>query len=176
MRVPRAAAASRLYSALVGVRKSPPIRRKAAPGAPGGGGLRAVARRLRAFALSLPDAAEDFPWGERVAKVRGKVFVFLGADPVPGGVLGLSVKLPESADAALAMPFAKPTAYGLGKSGWVTATFEAARAIPVAVLEGWILESYRAVAGPRLSARLAEQPRGGSRATSSRPSRGRPRG
>jgi predicted DNA-binding protein (MmcQ/YjbR family) len=29
-----------------------------------------VRDRLREFALSLPDALEDFPWGERVAKVK----------------------------------------------------------------------------------------------------------
>ena len=136
--------------------------------------LRAVSRRLRGFALSMPDATEDFPWGERVAKVRGKVFVFLGTDPVPGGNLGLSVKLPDSADAALAMPFAKPTGYGLGRSGWVTASFEPGGAVPIEVLEGWILESYRAIAGPKLSARLAE-PRGGRETTSLRLSKDRRR-
>ena len=140
--------------------------------------LRAISRRLRAFALSLPEATEDFPWGERVAKVRGKVFVFLGADPVPGGVLGLSVKLPESAEAACDLPFAKPTGYGLGKSGWVTATFASGDGLPEAILREWIVESYRAVAGARLAARLADpsgEPRERTRVTSSRPSRDRPR-
>jgi predicted DNA-binding protein (MmcQ/YjbR family) len=41
------------------------------------GGVRAAARE---FALGLPGAHEDFPWGGSVAKVRGKVFVFLGRD------------------------------------------------------------------------------------------------
>ena len=31
------------------------------------------------LALSYPGAHEEFPWGERVVKVKGKVFVFLGA-------------------------------------------------------------------------------------------------
>jgi hypothetical protein len=39
-----------------------------------------VRGRVRDFALSLPGAAEGFPWGERVVKAGGKVFVFLGAD------------------------------------------------------------------------------------------------
>ena len=85
---------------------------------------------LRKFALGFPGANEDFPWGERVAKVNGKVFVFLGADPVAGGSLGLSVKLPASRDEALDLPFTEPTGYGLGKSGWVTARFSSEDAHP----------------------------------------------
>ncbi len=86
--------------------------------------LRLVSRELRVYAMGLPGATEHFPWGERVAKVNGKVFVFLGIDPIPGGPMGLSVKLPISAQEALDLPFAKPTGYGLGKSGWVSATFQ----------------------------------------------------
>jgi len=116
--------------------------------------LRSVSRELRKFALALPGATEDFPWGERVAKVNGKVFVFLGGDPVPGGPMGLSVKLPESGSEALDLPFAKPTGYGLGKSGWVSANFEAGGRPPVEILVAWILESYRSIAPKGLLARL----------------------
>jgi len=118
------------------------------------GDLRDLSRELRRFALALPGAAEDFPWGERVAKVNGKVFVFLGVDPVEGGPMGLSVKLPASAEEALDLPFAKPTGYGLGKSGWVSASFEAGDRPPVGILKAWILESYRAVAPRKLAASL----------------------
>ena len=117
-------------------------------------GLAAVSKKLRRFALSFPDATEDFPWGERVAKVCGKVFVFLGADPVAGGPMALSVKLLRSHDAALDLPFARPTAYGLGKSGWVTASFAAEDDPPAEILKGWIVESYQAVAPKRLAALL----------------------
>lgn len=112
--------------------------------------FRAVARELRAFALGFPGAKEDFPWGERVAKVGGKVFVFLGCDPKGGGPMGLSVKLPVSAADALDLPFARPTGYGLGKAGWVSATFEAGDRPPVELLKAWILESYRAIAPKKL--------------------------
>ena len=108
---------------------------------------------LRAHALSYPEAREDFPWGERVFKVRGKVFVFLGR--AEGGGLGLSVKLPGSATLALDLPFASPTGYGLGKSGWVTARFSARERPPVELLKQWIDESYRAVAPKGLVARLS---------------------
>ena len=117
-------------------------------------GLRELSRSLRSFALALPGATEDFPWGERVAKVNGKVFVFLGLDPVPGGEMGFSVKLPESSEEVLELPFTAPTGYGLGKSGWVTAKFGEKDAPPRAMLEEWIRESYRAIAPKKLVAEL----------------------
>lgn len=107
---------------------------------------------LRAHALSYPETKEDFPWGERVVKVRGKVFLFMGR--LEGG-LALSVKLPGSASVALGLPFASPTGYGLGKSGWVTARFAAREKPPLELLKQWIDESYRAVAPKRLVAALA---------------------
>ena len=107
---------------------------------------------LRAHALSYPEASEDFPWGERVVKVRGKVFVFLGR---PEDGLSVTVKLPGSATLALDLPFASPTGYGLGKSGWVTARFSPRAKPPVDLLKQWIDESYRAVAPKRLVAQLA---------------------
>ncbi|MFD6307222.1 MmcQ/YjbR family DNA-binding protein, partial [Streptomyces sp. NPDC060223] len=36
--------------------------------------------KVREFSLGLPGATEEFPWGESVAKVNKKVFVFLGMD------------------------------------------------------------------------------------------------
>ena len=50
--------------------------------------------------------------------------------------------------------FAKPTGYGLGKSGWVSATFEAKDRPPIEILKGWIRESYLAVAPKKLLAEL----------------------
>ena len=46
---------------------------------------------LVAYALSFPEAAEDWPWDERVIKVRGKIFVFLG---MVEETLRVGVKLP----------------------------------------------------------------------------------
>jgi len=111
-----------------------------------------VEKKLREIALAYPGAREEFPWGERVVKVGKKVFVFMGM-PDAGG-LGLSVKLPSSGTMALMFPFATPTGYGLGKSGWVSARFEAGEAPPVELLRAWIDESYRAVAPKTMVARL----------------------
>jgi predicted DNA-binding protein (MmcQ/YjbR family) len=98
---------------------------------------------LRKVALSFPEAAEDFPWGERTIKVRGKIFAFLSED---GEKLYLTVKLPDSSDAALGLPFTSPTRYRLGRSGWVSARFPKGSAIPLDMFRDWIEESYRAVA------------------------------
>jgi len=117
-------------------------------------GLRKLARELRNYAMGFPGATEDFPWGERVAKVNGKVFVFLGCDPVANAEMGLSVKLPVSCEEALGLPFTKPTGYGLGKAGWVSATFGPNDAPPVPILKSWIHESYRSIAPKKLLGEL----------------------
>jgi predicted DNA-binding protein (MmcQ/YjbR family) len=111
------------------------------------GGLLAVEQALRAYALAMPGAYEEFPWGERAIKVQKKVFLFMRADAT---VLGLSAKLPHSRWAALELPFAEPTHYGLGKSGWVSAQFSKGEDPPQDLLKAWIDESYRAVAPKRL--------------------------
>ncbi|HKA03582.1 MAG TPA: MmcQ/YjbR family DNA-binding protein [Acidimicrobiales bacterium] len=107
--------------------------------------------RLRQFALAYPEATEEFPWGERAIKVRGKTFLFMRTD---GDGLGLSTKLPESRDFALTYEFASPTGYGLGKSGWVSARFPRGTRPPVALLCEWIDESYRAIAPKTLLKQL----------------------
>ncbi|MGI8885671.1 MAG: MmcQ/YjbR family DNA-binding protein [Gaiellaceae bacterium] len=108
-----------------------------------------VREKVRAFALSLPEAAEDHPWGEDVAKVRGKIFVFLGSTASKS----MTVKLDESHAHALSIEGAEPTGYGLGKSGWVTLPLRA-QGVSIALLRDWIEESYRIVAPKRLVAEL----------------------
>ena len=100
--------------------------------------------RLLSFALSLPEAWEDHPWGENVAKVGKKVFVFFGTDQPEDGGCWLGVKLPESKDDALALPFTKLMGYGLGRAGWVG--IQAPSDMPLEVLTRWVEESYRTVA------------------------------
>ena len=128
---------------------------------------------LRAFALTFPEAHEDHPWGESAFKVKGKVFLFVY---VHAQGLNASMKLPLSNERALAMPFAEPTGYGLGKSGWVTCKFDAYERVPMETMKSWIVESYRAVAPKKLAATLAIAPDGSASATSdaaSKPAIGR---
>jgi predicted DNA-binding protein (MmcQ/YjbR family) len=116
--------------------------------------LKQLAAALRAHALSLPEAWEDHPWGENVAKVGKKVFVFFGVPDPRGEQLIVCVKLPRSGVAALDLACCEPAGYGLGKAGWVAARFSAAEAPPLATLAAWIDESYRAVAPKKLVAQL----------------------
>ncbi|MDB5069818.1 MAG: hypothetical protein JWM87_929 [Candidatus Eremiobacteraeota bacterium] len=101
---------------------------------------------LRARALAYPGAWEDHPWGDTVVKVGKKIFVFLGETT-------LTVKLTDAHDAAMSVPGAAPTGYGLGKAGWVTLPLDAGIP-PVDVLCDWLEESYRTVAPKKLSAQL----------------------
>jgi predicted DNA-binding protein (MmcQ/YjbR family) len=104
-------------------------------------------RQVLAFALALPGAYEDHPWEETVAKVNKKVFVFFGSEGSPYWP-GMTVKLRESHPAALGIPGAEPTGYGLGRAGWVSLSFRG-DVPPVAVLTDWVEESYRLVAPKR---------------------------
>ena len=111
-------------------------------------GFAAAEAHLRDHALAKPEATEHFPWGERAIKVKGKVFLFMRADATQ---LSLSTKLPRSAAVALMLPFASPTGYGLGKAGWVSASFATGDAPPLDILCSWIDESYQAVAPAKLA-------------------------
>jgi predicted DNA-binding protein (MmcQ/YjbR family) len=107
----------------------------------------AILKELRAFGLAYPGAHTKSPWpGHLDLAVNDKTFAYLNIDGEP---LAISCKLPRSSAMALMLPFCKPTAYGLGKSGWVSATFEDAN-VDVGMLKAWIDESYRAQAPKRL--------------------------
>jgi len=106
---------------------------------------------LRDHAMTYPQAKEEFPWDHRAIKVKGKIFLILSG---PDGILNVTVKLPESGPHALGLPFTEPTGYGLGKSGWVTASFAARDSVPLDMLREWIDESYRAIAPKKLVASL----------------------
>ena len=114
-----------------------------------------VRSAVREFALSLPGAFEDHPWGEDVVKVNTKIFVFLGT--AGSATQRLTVKLIESHGHALAIDGSVPTGYGLGKSGWVTVPIGAEGVSPELLCD-WIEESYRVVAPKRLVAELDARP------------------
>ena len=117
----------------------------------------AVLAALKKYGLAFPGAHSKSPWPEHDdLAVKGKTFAFMSIAGVP---LSMSVKLTVSQGEALQHSFAKPTGYGLGKSGWVTLNFPAEEKPPVDLLKRWILESYRAVAPKKLIAELeASQP------------------
>lgn len=122
---------------------------------------------LRAFALDLPAAEEDGPWGEPVVKVRrkpgpppwrkdgqgvyGPMFLWLGRRDAEAPAV--AVKLSVSRDMALAVAGGRPTTIsGLGQWGWVTIPLD--ERADVELLCDWIEESYRDVAPRRRVAEL----------------------
>ena len=116
--------------------------------------LESLEHELRDYAMTYPETREDHPWGHSVIKVREKSFVFLGGDK-SAGELSVSLKLPNSRDIALDLPFTEPTGYGMGKSGWVTARFTKVGDVPMDLLKTWIDESFRAIAPKKLVKTLA---------------------
>lgn len=111
-----------------------------------------IFKELRAFGLAYPGAHTKSPWpGHLDLAVNDKTFAYLSLEGEP---LSISCKLPMSCAAALTLPFTEPSGYGLGKSGWVTATFAKGKAPPIDMLKEWLDESYRAQAPKRLVAKL----------------------
>ena len=108
---------------------------------------------IRKKALSYPDTAEEFPWGESAFKVKGKTFVFM-RDDAQG--ISMSVKVPSSRDLALSLEGSEPTHYGMGAKGWVT--LKPTAKTPKHVLFFLMDESFRAVAPKRIVAALPEPP------------------
>ena len=117
----------------------------------------ALIKELRSFGLTYPGAYTRSPWpGHLDLVVKEKTFAFLSVEGEP---FGISCKLPHSGVIALMVPNAKPTPYGLGKSGWVSLKMPdgkgAAGALPpIDMLKAWIDESYRAQAPKKLAASL----------------------
>ena len=115
--------------------------------------VKAAKARLLKYALAKPDATLEHPWGENVAKVRGKVFVFFGMaetaadDPYADYVMG--VKLTNALLFAKSLSYVEAMGYGLGKSGWVSVKKPKGNA-PMEMFEEWIDESYANVAPKRV--------------------------
>jgi len=110
---------------------------------------------LESFALSLPEAWADNPWGDRVVKVGKKIFVFLSSESSERP--GITVKLPESRDHGLSFEGAILPGYGLGAHGWVTVYVDGVPEEERDVLFDFVEESYRAVATKTLVKRLDAQ-------------------
>ena len=86
------------------------------------------AKELQAFCLALPDAWEDYPWGDIVYKLGAKMFAAMGGKP-----LGVTAKAtPEDAEVLVQLPHISVARY-IGRWGWVTvavtdkSTYEHAR-------------------------------------------------
>jgi len=96
--------------------------------------------RLRALALSFPEAREDHPFGPdtHVFKVGGgsRMFAIMGDGPPVRVTLKLTR---EEREVALLLPWVSEAKY-VGRYGWITSTVEEAEQLD-ATLE-WMRESY----------------------------------
>lgn len=101
---------------------------------------------LRDRAMKCEGATEHFPWGHTAIKVKGKMFLILSGEKGVNGEFSVTAKLPVSGTRMLDLPYCQPTGYGMGKHGWVSATWQHGERVPMDVIEPWIEESYRAVA------------------------------
>jgi predicted DNA-binding protein (MmcQ/YjbR family) len=98
----------------------------------------AIAKRVRALALSWPKTYEDEPWGHPVFKV-GENRMFAGMGVGDEGVQ-VTVKLtPEEREVALSLPFVEKARY-VGRYGWVTARVTDEESLEAAL--EWLRESY----------------------------------
>ena len=127
---------------------------------------------IREFALGLPSATEDFPWGESVVKVErrrtdpppwrrhlihGPMFLWLGRRDAETPAVALH--LTDSYDQAITLAQARPTTHsGLGQWGWLTVPLDAPT-IDVGLVCDWVDESYRNKAPKALVAELDRRAR-----------------
>ena len=100
--------------------------------------LAELADRIRALALSWPEAYEDAPWGFPVFKVGdNKLFAMMATE---GEALELTVKLTrEEREIALELPGVRLASY-IGRYGWVTARVTDEGSLANAL--EWLRESY----------------------------------
>ncbi len=97
-----------------------------------------AADRIRALALSLPEAYEDEPWGHPVFKISGnRMFASMTLDD---HAVHLTVKLtPEEREIAQLLPYVRKARY-VGRYGWVTAEVTDEESLEAAL--EWLRESY----------------------------------
>jgi predicted DNA-binding protein (MmcQ/YjbR family) len=103
--------------------------------------------RLEQLVATLPEAVrvDVAEWGDHPTfRVRGKSFVFCDADATH-----LTVKLSKEEAAAVVAtdPRAEPAGYGLGRSGWISATIgENVAPASWDEIEEWVRTSYTLLA------------------------------
>jgi predicted DNA-binding protein (MmcQ/YjbR family) len=118
---------------------------------------RAAEQALIGFAMGFPGAWEDHPWDHTVIKAGKKIFVFFGGAAGAEDTLSVTVKLPISYEMALTLPYVQPAGYGMWKYGWAQLTQTTGDAFDLETIQGWIAQSYRAVAPKKLAKLLDAQ-------------------
>jgi predicted DNA-binding protein (MmcQ/YjbR family) len=114
--------------------------------------------RLRGICLALPDASEKVAWGDPTWRVRDRIFAMQKGN-YDGGRPSLWLKGAPGAQEALVG--ARPSLFFVppyvGNKGWVGIYLDGG-SMEWEVVADLIVESWRLIAGPRLSASLPEGP------------------
>ena len=126
--------------------------------------LKASETALLKYATTLPDAYPEPFRGHPSAKVNKKAFAMV---TVHKNRLYLTLKLPDSAAAAVTLPFADPH-HMFGANGWVTAQFDPEDDVPLPLLCRWIDESYAAFVPKKKKKPAVKSPKAKSGRTAKR--------
>ena len=107
---------------------------------------------IRKFCLSLPNVAEDMPWGDDLCfKIRGKIFV--GAVLSDGRFPRMTLKCsPERFHELLEIEGISPAPY-VGRYKWIQ--LASSNLLPAIELESLIRQSYAMVAAKAPKAKTA---------------------
>lgn len=112
---------------------------------------------LRGYALSLPEATEDFPFADDtlVFRVAGKIFLFMSLD---GGPVQVSLKCDPDLSIRLREQYAQITpGFHMNKKHWIT--IASIPTLPGALVRRQVRHSYncvRAKLPKAVRARIAE--------------------
>ncbi len=111
----------------------------------------AVNEKLRAHAMSLPDAEEGSSCVNRAFSAGGKNFAFVGEKP---GLCSVRLKLQGSLPEVSARAEDDPDGYQVGAGGWTLITFAPSKAPAIADLRRWVTESFQLLAPKKIVAKL----------------------
>jgi hypothetical protein len=100
----------------------------------------AISDHLRTVALALPETFEGTSCVNRAFKARKKNFLFVGEK---GDQVRVMLKLSDSLADAAALGDPR---VGVGTTGWVTIVFAADDPPDGAMLDRWVVESFRTLA------------------------------
>lgn len=111
----------------------------------------AINEKIRAHAMTFPEAGEGASCVNRAFTAGGKNFAFLGEKE---GECKLRLKLADSIPELAARAKVDPEVWQVGSGGWVLITFSPSNAPKIADLRRWVTESFRLLAPKKLVARL----------------------
>ena len=107
--------------------------------------------QVRTLAFSFPETSEGTSCKKAAFKAGKKSFCFLQEED---DSWNLMVKLDESLEEAELLSEKQPDNYSVGMHGWTTLRFPNGKGPTKRVIDRWVEESYRLLAGKKLVAQL----------------------